>query len=101
MNTSCVRNWNSLGRRTAWLRLFMKTFALRAPDWSFDCGIYMSICHAKAEGKRESYGAKKGFDLPCGADIPLRLRSGQALSAAFGQPALAAAGRNTSDFPQP
>src|SRR5688572_18091501 len=30
MNTSSVLNWNSLGSRTAWLRLVMKTLAVRA-----------------------------------------------------------------------
>ena len=29
MNTSSVENWYSLGRRTAWLRLVMKTLAVR------------------------------------------------------------------------
>ena len=29
MNTSAVENWYSLGSRTAWLRLVMKTLAVR------------------------------------------------------------------------
>jgi len=41
MNTSEVENRNSLGKPTAWLRLFIKTLAVRGKA-SCEAGIYTS-----------------------------------------------------------
>src|SRR5271168_320353 len=59
MKTSEVENWKSLGRRTAWLRLFMKILAVRGILASGD-GIYMSICHLTGTFKRLLLGCGVG-----------------------------------------
>ena len=53
MNTSAVENWNSFGRRTAWLRFVMKTFhAGHGRTFRGHCAIYPRVYPFRARAPR-------------------------------------------------